>query len=189
MQHIMTPYTRKIEPYVWCDDGFTSQELDILQDIAKNACTNASVSSNIVDKQIRRSNVYWMDKNIETAWVFNKLSYIVSTLNAKFYGFNLTGFGEAIQFTNYDGADDGMYKWHQDFNAEVSRKLSLVIQLSHPCDYEGGDLQLMSHEVMNIEKQRGLALVFPSWMVHQVTPVTRGTRQSLVAWISGPDFI
>jgi PKHD-type hydroxylase len=30
--------------------------------------------------------------------------------------------------------------------------------------------------------------LFPSWSLHRVTPVTKGTRYSLVAWVSGPRF-
>jgi PKHD-type hydroxylase len=37
-------------------------------------------------------------------------------------------------------------------------------------------------------KKRGLITVFPSWTLHQVTPVVKGTRQTLVTWISGPAF-
>jgi PKHD-type hydroxylase len=107
-----------------------------------------------------------------------------------FYNFNLTGFGEPLQLTNYDNTDNGMYSWHQDFGGTVSRKLSLVLQLSDPADYEGGNLELNAggYEPIRIEKRRGLLVAFPSWQVHQVTPVTQGTRQSLVAWVTGPRF-
>jgi PKHD-type hydroxylase len=64
-----------------------------------------------------------------------------------------------------------------------------VLQLSDPSQYEGGNLQVMTGgEPTNVSKQRGLIAVFPAYTLHQVTPVTQGTRQSLVAWISGPPF-
>ena len=54
---------------------------------------------------------------------------------------------------------------------------------------EGGNLQVMtSGEPQNVRKQRGLIALFPSYILHQVTPVTQGNRQSLVAWVSGPAF-
>ena len=83
-----------------------------------------------------------------------------------------------------------MYGWHQDFGGLLSRKLSLVMQLSDPEEYEGGELQIMvgGEKPISINKQKGLVVVFPSWAVHQVTPVTKGLRQSLVAWVSGPNF-
>ena len=65
----------------------------------------------------------------------------------------------------------------------------MVLQLSDPSEYEGGELQLLTgKEPTTIQKQRGLITVFPAWTLHQVTPVTKGTRQTLVAWISGPSF-
>jgi PKHD-type hydroxylase len=64
------------------------------------------------------------------------------------------------------------------------------MQLSDPVDYEGGVLELRPHgkDIIKMRKQRGLIVAFPSWTLHQVTPVTQGNRQSLVAWISGPPF-
>jgi PKHD-type hydroxylase len=83
-----------------------------------------------------------------------------------------------------------MYKWHQDFGGSgASRKLSVVLQLSDPSEYEGGELQILtSGQAISIQKKRGLITVFPAWTLHQVTPVVKGTRQTLVTWISGPQF-
>jgi PKHD-type hydroxylase len=65
----------------------------------------------------------------------------------------------------------------------------MVVQLSDPREYEGGELQILNRkEPTSMEKKRGLITVFPAWTLHQVTPVTKGTRQTLVAWISGPEF-
>ena len=38
-------------------------------------------------------------------------------------------------------------------------------------------------------KNKGTIIVFPSMLLHKVTPVTKGIRHSLVQWFSGPDFI
>jgi PKHD-type hydroxylase len=129
----------------------------------------------------------------DTQWVFETLGHVVSSLNAQFFGFDLLGFGEQIQLTNYDGSEQGMYGWHVDMGPHTNapcRKLSIVVQLSDPVDYEGGVLELQpsGKDVVKMRKQRGLVVAFPSWTLHQVTPVTQGNRQSLVAWISGPPF-
>lgn len=194
MQHVLTPYSSGIPPFVRWEGGFDDQELDWLQNQAKNAQTRAIVgvgNPNFDVNKIRRSYVDWMNKNSENEWLFKKLGHIVSTLNTRFYKFDLTGFGEALQLTNYDHSEHGMYGWHQD-NGSVgapSRKLSLVLQLTDPSEYEGGTLQLIhGGEHISVHKQRGLVTVFPSYTVHQLTPVTQGSRQSLVAWITGPEF-
>jgi PKHD-type hydroxylase len=65
----------------------------------------------------------------------------------------------------------------------------MVLQLTDPSQYEGGNLQIVTGgDPLTVRKQRGLVAVFPSYVLHQVTPVTKGSRQSLVAWITGPQF-
>jgi PKHD-type hydroxylase len=133
--------------------------------------------------------VSWLDNNPDTNWLFEKLGQAVSQLNSDYFRFDLTGFGENLQLTNYDQSENGMYGWHQDYGSKVSRKLSLSVQLTDPSEYEGGNLQIMTTGApVNVRKQRGLIVAFPSYVLHQVTPVTQGSRQSLVAWISGPAF-
>ena len=141
--------------------------------------------------QVRRSQVSWLNKTQDTAWVYEKLAHIASSLNAQYYRFDLTGFGEALQLTNYNQSEHGMYSWHVDYGGNIapSRKLSLVLQLTDPGQYEGGNLQIHTGgEPQTVRKQRGLLAAFPSYVLHQVTPVTSGSRQSLVAWITGPAF-
>jgi len=192
MQHLLTPYSKKIQPFAWWNGAFTEQELDWLQEKTKEASEDAQVGggpNGQVNENIRRSELNWLHKTQEASWVFEKLSRVISSLNAEFFGFNLTGFGEALQLTNYFSENQGTYKWHQDFGGDVSRKLSVVLQLSNPEDYEGGNLQLLTTgEPTTIKKERGLITVFPAWTLHQVTPVTKGHRQTLVTWVSGPNF-
>ncbi len=192
MQHLLTPYSRKIEPFAWWEGAFTEQELDWLQQKAREATQEAQVGGEGeggVNDQIRRSELNWLSKDIDNTWVFEKLSHVASSLNSDYFGFELAGFGEPLQLTNYHEARQGTYKWHQDFGGGTSRKLSLVLQLSDPNDYEGGELQLLTTaQPTVIPKKRGLITAFPSWTLHQVTPVIKGTRQTLVTWVSGPNF-
>jgi PKHD-type hydroxylase len=189
MQHPLTPYTDKLEPFAWWKDAFNGQELDWLQQKAREATDKAKTASGL-DNGYRRSEVNWLHKDSECSWVFEKLAHVVSSLNASYYRFDLTGFGEPLQLTNYHEGDQGAYKFHQDLNSGgISRKLSLVLQLSDPAEYEGGNLEiLLGKDPITMSKSRGLILVFPSWTLHQVTPVVRGSRQTLVSWITGPPF-
>ena len=193
MQHLLTPYSKKIEPFAWWEGAFTDQELDWLQQKAKEATQEAQVGSGNggeVNLNIRRSELNWLNKDPECEWVFERLAHVAANLNADYFGFELTGFSEALQLTNYHEARQGTYVWHQDFGSSgISRKLSMVLQLSDPSEYEGGDLQILTRkEPTSIKKKRGFIAVFPAWTLHQVTPVTKGTRQTLVTWISGPAF-
>jgi PKHD-type hydroxylase len=68
-------------------------------------------------------------------------------------------------------------------------QMSVTIQLSDPSDYEGGDMEfLCGPEIVTAAKPIGTAIVFPSYIMHRVTPVTRGLRRSVVAWVSGPPY-
>lgn len=194
MQYMLTPYAERVEPFVWWEKAFNEQELNWLQDRAIKAEERANVGGGVDAEylmKVRRSKVSWINSTTETEWVFARLAHVISSLNSQFYRFELTGFGEALQLTHYDQSESGMYGWHQDYGGSrtASRKLSAVVQLTDPADYEGGNLQVMTGGVpVNIRKQRGLIAVFPSYQLHQVTPVTQGSRQSLVSWISGPAF-
>jgi PKHD-type hydroxylase len=61
--------------------------------------------------------------------------------------------------------------------------------LTDPNEYEGGDFEILD-EVPGekLKRTRGTLLAFPSYTLHAVTPVTKGTRNSLVSWISGKPF-
>jgi len=196
MQYILTPNNSGQEHIAWWDGAFNDEQLNWLQHYARNSKVRGSIGGAPEGREIsdvRRSNVMWMPCNEHTFWVFEILGNVVSKINSMFFRFDLTGFGEHIQLTNYDSSELGMYGWHIDkgnnFEAP-SRKLSVVVQLSNPEDYEGGDLEVQPYgsEIFKVEKKRGYITFFPSWTLHQVTPVIRGNRQSLVAWISGPPF-
>jgi len=69
------------------------------------------------------------------------------------------------------------------------RKISITVQLSDPDEYEGGDFEfLIGKEIIKLPRKKGCAIVFPSYFLHRVTPVTKGTRKSLVLWGSGQPF-
>jgi PKHD-type hydroxylase len=191
MQYLLTPHALSIEPWAWWDGVFTEQELNWLQEKARQAEINARVGGSPgVNPDVRRSQISWLLNTPDASWVFEKLADVCSKVNSRYFRFDLTGFGEPLQLTNYEESENGMYGWHVDYNSgSISRKLSVVVQLTDPSEYEGGNLQVLSgSQPENIRKQRGLVAFFPSYTLHQVTPVTSGNRQSLVAWVSGPAF-
>jgi PKHD-type hydroxylase len=115
---------------------------------------------------------------------------VVGEMNERFFGFDLTSFDQGLQLTRYDGTDEQHYDWHVDRGMGTGqRKLAITLQLSDPKDYEGGDLELrFGKDPITVNKDRGMITLFPSYTMRRVTPVTKGTRYSLVAWVSGPPF-
>lgn len=98
-----------------------------------------------------------------------------------------------IQYTEYHASEGGKYDWHHDVdwnnNNGTDRKLSLTVQLSDPNDYDGGNFEFAEVEQLpDSSRKQGTVVVFPSYLAHRVTPVTRGVRRSLVAWFSGPTW-
>jgi PKHD-type hydroxylase len=115
---------------------------------------------------------------------------VIRTLNDKVWQFDLRGFSEDFQYTVYHGSEGGHYDWHVDLGDLAKlRKLSLSLQLTDASAYEGCELQI--HDGRRVEtapRERGTVIVFPSYVLHRVTPITRGIRKAVVVWTTGPKF-
>ena len=168
--------------------AFSPEECDSIINIGKRH--NLFVANTFGGRDNRRkSNVVFLKPSDETYWIFERLAGTAHEINDNHFEFNLSGFSEGIQFTEYI-APAGKYGWHADNSPNHNiRKLTLVTQLSAPDDYEGGLLQLNpAGDVMDVELKRGQVVGFASHTLHQVTPVTSGARYSLVVWATGPRF-
>ncbi len=178
------------KPFISCDDLFTNEELTKIESIVdKLDFQNATTENSQTDIKIRNSKIKWLFNNEENSFLYNKLGIFCIQVNDQFYNFNLSSMNEAIQYTVYE--PDMHYTWHTDsgVQGQLPRKLSLTIQLSEPDEYEGGDLEIWTGG--NPEKmirKKGAVVLFPSFRLHRVTPVTKGIRKSLVVWIGGPNF-
>ena len=84
------------------------------------------------------------------------------------------------------------YKWHLDKGPgedRPPRKLSMVLGLLDPDEYEGGDFEIKTGvESQVLPLKKGRVIAFPSWTLHRVTPVTKGIRKTVVIWVGGPKF-
>jgi PKHD-type hydroxylase len=144
------------------------------------------------DKQIRRSVIKWLQPDGADSDIAAKMMKFVKQANRSTFGFDIDTLYD-LQFTEYHAADDGCYNWHQDTWFEnpdpTDRKISVVIQLSNPNDYEGGQFEFFgSIDLFDTFLPQGSVLIFPSFMPHRVTPVTKGIRRSLVSWVEGPKW-
>lgn len=180
----------RVEDWAWFKDAFSTQELDSIINIGNDAELERGITGSGYDSKFRESYVHFMFPNEYTGWIFERLTGVLNNINEQFFKFDLTGFEQGLQFTRYE-APAGHYDWHIDRglrNVGV-RKMSLTLQLNDPSDYEGGELELrFGKDPIKPPTERGMITFFPSYVLHRVTPVTKGTRYSLVAWISGPPF-
>ena len=182
------------EEWAWRKDVFAPHELDTIVRISDSlemveGRTGGGIGIG-QDAEVRNSDVKFLFPNSITSWIFQRMTMVVNEMNDRFFNFALNGFEQGLQLTRYDGEGEQHYDWHVDRGMGTGqRKLSLTVQLSDPDDYEGGDLQLrFGKEPITIGKERGLIALFPSYTMQRVTPVTKGTRYSLVAWVAGPPF-
>jgi PKHD-type hydroxylase len=173
---------------------FNSYEIDkIIATCNKLPQVDGKLGSynSILNKENRNSVISWVNINEETKWLYEKLTGCILDVNKSFFEYDLTRI-EILQFTRYYGSDNGLYCPHTDCNVGHSadnRKLSFVMQLSDPKDYEGGELRLHQGRTPDIvPKEKGLITFFPSHVLHECTPVTSGVRYTLVGWIYGPKF-
>lgn len=183
-----------VEDFAYWDGAFTPEECEMVTKLAKEYTPTLGTiysDGNIKGHMdIRDCGVAFLSPD-HMEWFYQKLSYYVLEINKKFFQFDLWGFMENLQFTQYV-APTGHYDSHIDkaYGAQI-RKLSIVIQMSNPDDYEGGDLEILTSgegKPKKTKRELGTLIAFPSYTLHRVTPVTKGVRNSLVGWITGAPF-
>ena len=134
-------------------------------------------------------------------WLFHHLGSMARRVNDQNWNFDLTGSYEGMDIITYT-APTGSMGWHTDLFAGedtgmAARKLNMIIQLSDPNNYQGGELQLFVPGLGNNEDQtiytaprdQGKLIIFPTYIYHHVMPVTEGKRSSLVTYCHGKQFI
>lgn len=184
--------SKNYEYYCWNNQVFSCEEIQRIKVIGTRlnvSRAKTGAGENCLDH--RRSFTSWINPNEHTSWIYERLTDLITQNNQNFFNFDLTMI-EPLQFTYYSSEENGCYKGHVDpLNWKIphNRKLSIVVQLSDPEEYEGGNLNLYtSSDPTVIKKEKGLVISFPSYTLHEVTPVTKGERYSLVAWVHGPAF-
>lgn len=103
--------------------------------------------------------------------------------------FEINGFLELPQIMHY-AEGSGEYKWHIDIGPMPPysrRKLSYTIFLNSRDEYDGGELifKLENDDYHREFYDVGGMAIFPTYLLHKVAPVTRGSRYALVGWIHG----
>lgn len=188
----------------WCYwvDAFTPTECDAIVGSALKLPENAAtigINSDLANSSFRRSVIRWIDHkaNPEYTWIYDKLWKFQIVINRDWFNFNVTHL-PPMQFTEYDESYQGEYKTHQDIfwlpKGNTHRKVSLIVQLTTPSEYEGGNLRFENLDQCPQEndyeamRRKGTIIAFPSFVYHRLEPVTKGKRHSLVGWFEGPKF-
>ena len=170
---------------------------------------DSKLMGDALNRDKRNSKNAWVPT---THWTAGFVWHYVERANRENFLYDIRNIdGESMQFTQYGEGE--FYGWHNDAGIsghykpvsvgnhhegrtqdylneklELVRKLSFVVQLSDPDDYEGGNLQLIAEDGKSYfaPRKRGTVVVFDSRTQHRVLKVTKGLRKSLVGWVVGP---
>lgn len=163
--------------------------------------SKALIGEDKVNLKIRKSLIVFDNQNL---WIDHLINPFVRNANIRAnWNFDID-YPETHQFTEY--SKNQHYDWHTDsfgepYNKPNSplhnkiRKLSMSLCLTDEKNYKGGTLffskikkdKLQKFTIKNMNK-KGSLVVFPSYTWHKVTPVTKGTRHSLVIWYLGNQY-
>jgi PKHD-type hydroxylase len=133
---------------------------------------------------------------LKDCWIPGFFDSYIQQINKVHYNYDINAFRNSVEFITYNVGDH--YTWHTDViplkkmhdkDLNVERKLSFSFICND--DFEGGDLEIWdvdTNNVIPIPPKKGRMIVFPSWLRHRVTPVTKGQRRSIVGWMVGPPW-
>ena len=200
--------SQHFSPYCYWMESFSNEELEKIQVLmASQQLEDGKVGNRDNDptkqdgrklEDVRRSKLGWQFPNEDNNFIFQRLNNIIEAVNEDFYNFDLNGY-EAFQYTEYHAEDKGTYDWHIDLETGPQqldphqRKLSLTLLLNEPgVDFEGGEFMMgRTSDPKNdiVPCAKGQCILFPSFVMHRVAPVTKGVRKSIVIWVRGPRFV
>jgi len=190
-------YFKKAVPIETCQKILNAGRKKIIKE-AEHSMTGRGIN-----KTQRDCKIAW----INDKWIYDIINPFIYTAN-KNAGWNFQyDWNESSQFTIYEKGH--YYGWHTDQIKPPNRgnkntdnkirKLSLTLQLTDKTQYQGGDFQFKwiqpdKKDFLNVitiddAKDIGTVIVFPSFVYHQVLPITEGKRESLVNWSLGKSFI
>ncbi len=151
-----------------------------------------------IDAQARSVTRYALEWDAESDWVFRRIATVARIANDVYFGFDIPGLYSEfkirsvlhdVNVLHYSVGDH--YVQHMDYGPVAStRKLSVSSLLTGPGEYDGGELvvEVGNREPEITNNELGAHVIFPSFLLHEVRPITRGERWALVAWIEGPPF-
>lgn len=183
-------FTDHVENWAWRRQVFLPHECATIIALANQTeLDKAQTYAEVQSDKVRNSFVKFMFPNGDNNWIFSRMTDAINEVNAQYFKFDLTGMEQGLQFTKYSAPAEH-YDWHVDRgHLSATRKLSVSVLLSDPSDYKGGALEFkFGRDAEKAPQEHGLGVFFPSYTMHRVAPVTKGTRYSLVAWVSGPPF-
>ena len=169
------------------ESGQVLNDEECVEVIRRANAMGAEKAKTIDNKTFARNcKAVWLNDCDEFGWLFEAIYTFVDRINRD-YQFEINEL-ETPQYLRYRPLQRYLAHYDSGHDAVASRKLTVVIQLSPPRSYLGGNLRIWSSSQMrHAPRKRGMAVAFPSFCLHQANPVWLGTRHALVTWVRGPN--
>jgi PKHD-type hydroxylase len=174
-------FTTKV-PESICD--IASAELNEIESITGKLKDNTEINLEVRNSTIKFAPDWY--------WFNGVLNQIVAEANFK-AGWNfILNKLETVQYSEYKSGQH--YNWHIDTkpmsDGAFDRKITVICAMNSLDEYTGGQLEIKSleNEIIRPKLNKGDVIVFPSFLLHRVTPVKSGVRYSATMWLSGPAF-
>lgn len=136
--------------------------------------------------QFPHCNAHTQEAPLPLPTAFDPVCEFVLEANEKYWKYTLDNVAAAWLLTYFEG---NYYQAHMDDTPGQTRKLTAVTMLTGAKHYEGGDLELyIPPNRIPVPKTLGTIVVYPSWVIHEVSPVIRGMRQVANMGYFGPPF-
>ena len=192
--------------YYWFQEGFSEEEL-VWVDNLKNLYPYTSFISIPINKSdedlgptsldeqkvvtskfrsIFYKNENYFDEN--STWLYEKLKKFAIDANNILWNFELGSYIDPIQYIEY--SENGSHEWKTDIDAINNyKKVTFIVELSDPSEYEGGDIEIWScGSFKTLPKVKGCVIIFPSYLLYRMTPITKGNKNIIKFWIGGRSF-
>jgi PKHD-type hydroxylase len=185
-------YSAPLQCFAVWEGGFTEEEVDkivymeSLQNFGKG---QVGTREGDTKKEVRDSDIAWIHPDEHSDWLFQRLGSITSAINHQQFMYDIEGV-DVLQYTKYNINQHYTWHWDVDFGWQnFQRKISAVMMLTSPDEYEGGELEICNtgnfEDTAVLKPKKGDIVFFASWMPHRVKPVISGERKSLVMWVMG----
>lgn len=175
--------------------AFTANECNSIISLSNNVAKLQSYTVEGINPTYPQASLWEIHETAETKWFWQRLINNVIAANNLWWNYDIVGILEPLQLLCYDGTNNsGNGKDRDDLHIDNEypfscRKISFAVELSDPNTYEGAELDLYVTETpTKLPRGRGTMIMFPSFTLHEVTPIIQGTRWALVGWVSGPQF-
>lgn len=181
--------------YIQVIDNIIPEQLcDMILDEYQNQSNDwepAKVGQGVVNDKVRNVETIIIDDNSILHKNFNVRHQIVTQLNGVMF-FVINKYKRLFapglesqrnsEFALLKYSEGCFYKEHTDSFAALSRHIAISLHLND--DYEGGEFGFYNGK-HKIKAKKGSAIIFPSNFMypHEIFPVTKGTRYSIITWI------